>query len=173
MHSCRVTVQPYDKEDLPCLGQCMSGSSGQRGRKACHHRRRYWQCQEPTSRARKNSQRKRQSVRILHAWHSHGTTSSILLSLAMLIHIHRVFTPCYETRPNRQNTKSKKDATATSVGAQDTDPSSTPPRLSRRHPPPPVPAAKTIPQLSLPKEDAARQTATPPKSHLPRTAVEE
>jgi aerobic-type carbon monoxide dehydrogenase small subunit (CoxS/CutS family) len=96
-----------------------------------------------------------------------------LLGLEMLTPLHRVFTPYYETRPNRQNTKSKKDAMAISVDVQDTDPSSTPPRPSRSHPPTAVAAAKTLPQLSPPKEDAAKQTAMPPRSHLPPRAVEE
>jgi len=98
---------------------------------------------------------------------------SFLLSLEMLTHLHRVFMPCYETRPNRQNTKSKKDATVISVDAQDTGPSSTPPRPSRSHPPTAVAAAKTTPQLSLPREDAARQMETLQRSHLPQKAAEE
>lgn len=90
-----------------------------------------------------------------------------------LMYLSRVFTPYYETRPNRQNTKLKKDAMETSVDAQDTDPSSTPLRLSRNPHPTAVAAAKTMPQLYPPKEDAARQTVMPPKSLLPRRAVEE
>lgn len=90
-----------------------------------------------------------------------------------LMYLHRVFTPFYETHPNPQNTKSKKDATATSVDAQDTDPSSTPLRPSRSHPPTAVAVAKTMAQLSPPKEGVAKQMATPPKSPFPPKDVEE
>lgn len=104
---------------------------------------------------------------IVMVWSNHRS-----FNLRPLIPFDRVFTPFYETRPNRPNMRLKKDAMVTSVDAQDTGPSSTPPKHSRRHHRA-VAAAKTMARPCPPKEAAARQTAMPPRLHLHRMDVEE